>query len=778
MERVQPPHVTVYAHSTSQGSISSWEPLAEHASHVAAASEERARLIGLAALGRLAGLLHDVGKCSVEFQAYLRSADVARRGPDHSTAGAVEALRLYPGPVGRMLAFVIAGHHAGLADGDDLQARLGKTLPGYAGWEVEIGPLPKAAALAPTRRILPGAHRGYTSAFMIRMLFSCLVDADSIATEGFYAAVEKRRVERDGFTPLSVLHGRLQAFMALKRRDDTPLNIRRAAVLDAVTAKAELAPGLFSLTVPTGGGKTLASLSFALAHANRHDLRRVVYVIPFTSIIEQAAGVFREALAGEPGGENRDDVLEHHASFDWEAAGRREGEDGRGSDPLDRLRRAAENWAAPIVVTTAVQFFESLHANRRGRCRKLHNLAGSVIVLDEAQTLPLHLLRPCLAALDELARNYGASVVLCTATQPALRAQDGFTSGLDLPNERELAPDPDDLFARLKRVTIERLEGPVTDETVAARFAAQPQMLCIVNTRTHARALFDAIRDMPGAVHLSTLMCPAHRRAVLADARRRLRAGEPVRMVSTSLIEAGVDIDLPEVWRAAAGLDSIAQAAGRCNREGKLGTLGRVMVFEPATVAPPHEIKQAWAAARSVLRRMDDPLGRDAIRTYFREMYWQKGPEALDDAKLDGKPFPILERIAEQAPQKGEKDPPLAFPFASIAETFRMIDEVMDPVIVPWRATPDDRACETILARVAAMNKPLGPDLRALQQYVVAIPRKVRADWLALGVLRPVHRALGEALLRFEGLAHYDAAMGVQLGNPLERRAEDNVFSS
>ena len=772
--------LTVYAHSITKGATSSWEALVHHASRVAAASEERAQPIGLAQLGRLAGLLHDIGKCSTEFQVYLRSVAGPNRGPDHSTAGAIEALRLYPGYVGCMLAFVIAGHHTGLADGNELQTRLGKVLSAYAGWEEEIGPLPDAAALTPTRHILPSVHRGYTSAFMTRMLFSCLVDADFIATESFYAAAEMRCVERDGFTSLPVLRDRLQTFMGTKRAaaPATPLNALRATVLDTVTAKAELPPGLFTLTVPTGGGKTLASLSFALAHANRHGLRRVIYVIPFTSIIEQTASVFREALAGESGGGNRDDVLEHHASFDWETAFRlaRASENGRGSDPVDRLRRAAENWAAPVVVTTAVQFFESLHANRTSRCRKLHNLAGSVIVLDEAQTLPLHLLRPCLAALDELARNYGSSVVLCTATQPALRAQDGFASGLDLPAERELAPDPDDLFARLNRVAIERLDAAVTDAAIAARFTAQLQMLCIVNTRAHAQALFGAIADLPGAVHLSTLMCPAHRRAVLAEARQRLCAGEPVRIVSTSLIEAGVDIDLPEVWRAAAGLDSIAQAAGRCNREGKPGKLGRVVVFEPATIKAPQEVKQAWRAARGVLRGTDNPLGRNAVKAYFREVYWQKGPEALDAARLDGERFPILERIAERAPQRGEKNPPLAFPFASIAKAFRVIDEVMEPVIVPWRATPDDDACQVILGRIAAMEKPLGPDLRALQQYVVAIPRAVRAEWLALGVLRSVHPALGEALLRFEGLEHYDARTGVRLHAPLERSPKDNLF--
>ncbi|MCW6512309.1 CRISPR-associated endonuclease Cas3'' [Lichenifustis flavocetrariae] len=773
----------VFAHSVPHLPQTCWETLAEHAVAVAESSEMRASPIGVAPLARAAGMLHDIGKCSTAFRTYIESD--TGQGPDHSTAGAVEALRLYPGPIGRMLAFVIAGHHAGLADGPDLGIRLEKNLPTYAGWEAEVGPLPPAGVCGARLRG-SSPHRGFSLAFLIRMLFSCLVDADFVETERFYAKVAGQHVEREGFTPLPVLHERLQRFMAAMRAsaEATAVNTLRATILDHAIGKAPLAPGLFTLTVPTGGGKTLVSLSFALEHARRHELRRVIYVIPFTSVIEQVASVFRSALALEPGGENQDDILEHHANFDWEAATRLAVEDGRGSDPADRLRRGAENWEAPVVVTTAVQFFESLFANRTSRCRKLHNLAKSVIVLDEAQTLPLPLLRPCLAALDELQRNYGASVVLCTATQPALRVQDGFdkakpghvSSALNIPSDRELAPDPEGLAARLKRVAIERLEQPITDAEIAARFAAQVQMLCIVNSRGHAQALFGAIRELPGAMHLSTLMCPAHRRIVLAEARRRLKAGAPVRIVSTSLIEAGVDIDLPEVWRAAAGLDSIAQAAGRCNREGKRKELGRVVVFEPAEAVLSPEFEHAWQAARAVLRGSGDPLAPAAIRSYFGEVYWQKGPEALDAARLEGETYPILQKIAERAPQNGEKDPLLAFPFASIGQAFRVIEEVMEPVIVPWRAAPGDDTCETILRRVAAMDKPLGPDLRRLQRYVVAIPRKVRSEWLALGVLRPVHPALGDALLRFEGLEHYDEDTGVRLRAPLERGVWSNVL--
>ena len=665
-----------------------------------------------------------------------------------------------------MLAFAIAGHHAGLADGLALDERLQAQPVNAPGWQDQTEPLPNVRALVPTRPLERALDTGFSQAFLTRMLFSCLVDADFLETERFYAGAKGALVERGGHLSLETLRERLRAWMAQLRAEAaaTALNALRAEVLDKAVERAALSPGLFTLTVPTGGGKTLASLSFALEHAVRYGLRRVVYVIPFTSIIEQTADVFRQAL------NTCDDVLEHHASFDWERAAEARRDDGEGPDGLAKLRRAAENWDVPIVVTTAVQFFESLFAARTSRCRKLHNLAGSVIVLDEAQTLPIPLLRPCMAALHELTANYNASAVLCTATQPALRQRDGFKNGFPIDDTRELAPEPKDLYERLKRVKVEHLTDPIADETIAARFAEQPQqqMLCIVNSRAHARALFEAIRELPGAAHLTTLMCPRHRRQVLAESRERLRKGEPVRLVSTSLIEAGVDIDFPEVWRAAAGLDAIAQAAGRCNREGR-AVLGRTVVFEPAEAQPPAALKAFWQAARPVLRHHDDPLTLDAIQYYFRELYWQKGDAAFDTARIDGRPG-ILPAIAERAPDA-------RFPFASIAAAFRMIDEIMEPVVVPWRADADDHDAETVLSRISAMDRPLARDLRQLQQYTVPIPPRARQEWLAVGVLRPVHLALGDTLLRFDNLDYYNPQTGVRLDDPTLRSAELNVIS-
>lgn len=760
-----------YAHSLVDAPEERWESLSDHLQDVGELAGGFAATWGAATAGRTMGLLHDIGKCSDAYQRYIRQGRGANgaRGPDHSTAGAREALRLY-GPFGSVLAFGIAGHHGGLMDGGDLARRQDKPLEDYAGWEAHVPGLPDLSALAasmPRLRDNP-ACKSFNVQFFQRMLFSSLVDADFLATERFYAGARgEEEPERGG----QLLEGHLasvRTYMARHRRSDTAVNGLRSEVLDHAVAKAALPPGLFTLTVPTGGGKTLTSLSFALEHAAVHDLRRVVYVIPFTSIIEQTAEVFRAAL-----GEGlKASVLEHHSAFDWDkeappADGDAEGE---GREGLAKLRRDAENWDAPVVVTTAVQFFESLFAARPSRCRKLHNLAKSVIVIDEAQAMPVHLLRPCMAALDELARNYGASVVLCTATQPALRRQDcALPKGvepLDIPDDRELAPGPQELYQRLRRVAVEWRREPVPDAEIAARFAAAPQMLCIVNSRAHARALFEAIGQEEGATHITTLMCAAHRRDVLAGVRGRLHRGEPVRLVATSLIEAGVDVSFPEVWRAATGLASIAQAAGRCNRNGELEGLGRTVVFEPAEHKVPPTIEQFYAPAREVLRQAgDDVLGLEAIADYYRALYWRQGADALDRARLNGDPYPILYHVAA-----GMNGPNLNFPFASISSAFRLIDEVMEPVLIPF-----DAAAREALHALEHADRPPGGSLRRLQQYTVPVPARFRAAMLASGAARRVREDYGDrfVLLADEGL--YTGGVGLSLELPGWRESEDNI---
>jgi CRISPR-associated endonuclease/helicase Cas3 len=754
----------IYAHSRPGQPEATWETLKDHADAVASLAAQNAAAFGWARAGGLLGQLHDVGKVSSAFQAYIRGLSPGTRC-DHSTAGARVAAAQF-GSISRALAYAIAGHHSGLADAARLDERLDQSrtvIPSSAGWEQQVGPLPQPAALRPHRPIVKSKHHPcFETSFLIRMLFSALVDADFISTESFYAKADGSAVERGGTPGPAELLRRLRHFTAGRKVDDTPLNALRSAIRDHAVAKAALPPGPFTLTVPTGGGKTLTSLHFALEHAAQHGLRRVIYVIPFTSIIEQTAAVFREVLG-------QDAVLEHHASFDWEDAGRASEEEG-GNPDRERMRRAAENWDAPVVVTTSVQFFESLYASRTSRCRKLHNLAHAVIVLDEAQCLPLRLLAPCLAALDELARNYGCSPVLCTATQPALRrTEDGLSCGLDLPQGRELALDPPALFARLRRQRVDWLPEPVEDAAIAVRFDARPQMLCIVNSRRHAFDLFGRIRGMEGATHLSTYMCPRHRSLRLAEIKLRLVKGLPVRLVATSLVEAGVDFSFPEVWRAEAGLDSVAQAAGRCNREGEtLPALGRVVVFRPAGLKPPAELALPAQCGSATASCFDDPLSPEAVRTYFRVLYANRGDAFFDSATLDGSRFPILQSIAT-AGREGR------FDFDSIARAFRMIEDDAPAVIVPWRADPLDGEADALLGKIAAAG-PSRQSLRALQRYSVSIPRDLHRTWLAAGMLFPVHQALGNALLRFADDALYDPATGLRVFEPTHRDSATNIF--
>jgi CRISPR-associated endonuclease/helicase Cas3 len=773
-----------FAHSVPGRPEQYWELLAHHLAAVGERAAGFAAHFGADAMARAMGLLHDIGKCSEAYQRYIRQpeGEGEAKGPDHSTAGAREAEQAFGRGFGRLMAFGIAGHHGGLMDGADLTGRLGKALEDYDGWREHAGALPTQQTVADVPFKPNAIDKTFSLAFLARMAFSCLVDADFLETERFYAQSRGDEPPRRGGI-LGPQHlDAVRAHMANCRRDDTEVNRLRSAILDHANAKAMLPPGLFTLTVPTGGGKTLTSLSFAMEHAAAHGLRRVVYVIPFTSIIEQTAAVFREQV-----GLGEDAVLEHHSSFDWDQKAPATGNDAEaeGAQGLAKLRRDAENWDAPIVVTTAVQFFESLFARRPSQSRKLHNLAGSVIVLDEAQSIPVHLLRACMAAIDELSRNYGASVILCTATQPALRKQDealpmgpqGVAEGLDISAERELAPDPAKLYERLKRVDVEWRRDAVGDAEIAARFAERRQMLCIVNSRAHARELFNVLREQgqAGAAHLTTLMCARHRRQMLAQVRAHLAAGEPVRLVSTSLIEAGVDVDFPEVWRAAAGLSSIAQAAGRCNREGRSAGMGRAVVFEAAGRKVPPMIEAFYAPAREVLRREGlDVLGLEAIRDYYEALYWRQGYAALDRAMLpDGETLAIIPAIRETA-RSAE------FPFARMAQAFRLIDEAMDPVIIPY----DDIAREAIRALTKEPFPPAGVR-RRLQQYVVPVPPRARNTLLDRGAVQAIRpEEYGD---RFMVLVEekpgflpelYDADIGLQIDlDPANRSAESNIFS-
>ena len=707
-----------HAHSLPDRPDSEWQPLAEHLAAVGALAGERAGKFGAAAAGRYAGLLHDLGKYTLAFQRRIRD-DYGK--VDHATAGAKMAVTLATPPdpkrptsdllAARIVAHAIAGHHAGLPDSvgpagalDDRFSR--DLLPLVEQWRDEIAPQPTSLMPQLDFSDVKGKPEplAHALAFFGRMVFSALVDADFRDTEAFYAAAENRPVDRDWPKLPDVVDGliaRLEAKMAALEAgaDDTPVNRLRGEILAHVRAGAEKSTGLFTLTVPTGGGKTLASLAFALDHAKRHGLDRIVYAIPFTSVIDQTAAIFRDVLGD-------DVVLEHHSSIDEEKLGDR--------SSRDKLRLAMEDWAAPIVVTTNVQLFESLHTHRPSRARRLHNLARAVIVLDEAQTIPRPVLRPCVAAIGELARRYGTSVVLCTATQPALGKDDGFPDGLALEPSRELAPEPDRLTAALARVRLARV-GALDDEALVAALETSPQGLVIVNSRRHALALFQTAHaaGLDGVIHLSTRQYAADRVRILEGVRRRLKDGRPCRVIATSLVEAGVDLDFPRVWRAEAGLDQIAQAAGRCNREGKRPIDESVVtVFRAPDHTPPREIAGLVADMERVSARHDDLLTNAAIRDYFGEVFWRVGPERLDKHDVM-KAF----RLSAGAP---------SFDYRRVGEAFRLIESAMAPVIV---ATEDD--AKQAIEKLEAGFLPPGGAARRLQRFLVQIPPKTRLELIA-----------------------------------------------
>ena len=738
---------TWYAHSARE-SEGEWHRLKDH---LEATGQMAARFladVGWQDVGRAIGLLHDVGKYTAEFQDRLKGS---HKQVNHSTAGAEIASRHYgdQAAVAKLMAFCIAGHHAGLANGKNglamesragiqsLEDRLKGAFPQPdPAWKREVT-LPRVA-VPPGFDV--GATPDFTLAFLCRMFFSALVDADFLDTEAWYGEKGANRGQHPAVRELS---SRLDRHLDRKLADasTSEVNAVRASVLEHVRDKADAEPGVFMLTVPTGGGKTLTSLAFALRHALAHDLDRVIYVLPFTTIIEQTARVFRDALGED---NDVDFVVEHHSAFDERQV--------RGRESLDKLKLAMENWDAPVVVTTTVQFFESLFANRPSRCRKLHNIANSVIVLDEAQALPHGVLRPCVAAMAELARNWRTSLVLCTATQPALAQADGFEGGFE--KTTELAPDPKGLYGKLKRTRL-RNEGEIDDDELTARLADERQVLCIVNTRRHARELFRALPDGDGAVHLTTAMCAQHRRERLDIVRQRLADSKPVRLVATSLVEAGVDVDFPVVWRAMAGLESIAQAAGRCNREGR-HPVGHVHVFTSPEGKTPLEMRPLADATRRTWRKHgDDPLSLSALDDYFHEVYWVKGEE-LDSKRI----------LAMTKGRQYTRD----FPFETIAREFKVIATSALPVIVPY-----DETARQLVRDLNHVQRP-GAIARRLQPYVVTVPPDARARLVAAGAVQFVRETeFDEQFAVLENESLYSCDVGLTWADPTFREAESLI---
>lgn len=728
-----------------------------HLREVGKLAGEFASRFGNGDWAQLAGLWHDLGKYKSDFQEYLRRVTGYERdeaeegGPgkvDHTAAGSIHAMERM-GPMGRILGYLIAGHHSGLPDwikdeasGRGLQERISDrshlelALEGVPPQEILNASLPKTP---PCGKPLSPEH----CHLWIRMLFSCLVDADFLDTEAFMDP--DKAASRSPGADLASLRERYDYHMEAMQEgaSDTPVNRIRRQILSDCREHAAWEPGFFSLTVPTGGGKTLASMGFALDHAIRHRKRRIVVVIPYTSIIEQTAEVLRKVFGD-------DAVLEHHSNLDPDRE-------------TKASKLASENWDAPIVVTTNVQLFESLFAARTGACRKLHNLTDSVVILDEAQMLPPEYLKPILSGLRGLVENFGVAAVLCTATQPALVGRiggDKFQNkesfeGLQKGAVRELMTSPDALARELMRVKVERhakRDQPCTWEEIAADLKELDQVLCIVNTRKDCRELFDLLPQ--GTIHLSALMCGEHRSEVIAGIKAKLKAGESIRVVSTQLVEAGVDLDFPVVYRALAGLDSIAQAAGRCNREGKLPVAGRMVVFAPPKAAPMGLLRKGEEATKSLLRtrpELVEALSPEAFRVYFETFYGKVN-------SFDAKDIQTL--LAGTDAQRFQ------IQFRTAAQRFKLIDDSAQKSVVVWFEGNrfDSRELLEELRKYGSHRRLM----RRLQRCTVTVPERA---WKALfdqGALQELVGPDGKGLGLWGQCVPelYDRTFGLRLEGP------------
>ena len=695
---------TLYAHSTDDADKSSWQTLKDHSQSVAELAGHFASAFGARDFGELLGLVHDAGKASEPFQQRLEGRPIK---VDHSTAGGKLLVNMFDnsngGKVtnagwGTCFAYGILGHHGGLPNGrrgeerTSLFERLGGEIEPFDSF-LDIVSLPDASALKNEILVMLRNERtpqGKTFGFsmLLRMLFSCLVDADFLDTEAFLDPTRSSARKYRGLT-LQDMHLRLHDYMAGFSETTSPVNRARADIHKTCIDASQGHTGMYSLCVPTGGGKTLASLDFALSHAIANGLERVIYAIPYTSITEQTASTFKR-LFGD------DSVLEHHCNYEFN-----EGDDGRALH--ERLEM--ENWDCPLVVTTNVQLFESIFSDRPSRCRKNHNLAKSVIVLDEVQSIPDSLLKPCLYALDELSRNYGTTVVLCSATIPSfdsLWLHEVKPIDLVPPEHRHV-----NLFNA--RASIDDI-GIIDPGELVSRIATHNQVLCVVSTRKAAGILFDLLIDETGSegvFHLNALMVPAHRSRVIAEIRRRLAEGLTCKVISTQLIEAGVDLDFPVVFREVAGIDSVLQAAGRCNREGRL-PLGHVYVFDCPEYAPKARKNggSSWlpkmrALGLEVMQVTPEPFSDLGVQMFFKRRFQEVDTDSLGVARDFSDPDRLISAN---------------FPFETCGRGFRFIDDDGIAVFVPWGEHGIELLDEIRVGR---------PDIRTFrsaQRFVLSVP--------------------------------------------------------
>lgn len=693
----------------------------EHQTNVAELAATFASEFGLSDFGRIAGLLHDKGKEQEDWQKYIQGitgfkaeyAGFANR-PDHAYVGACIAKSLYP-QFAPLIAQPIAGHHRGLYDYCDFAELIKTAIPG----DVSI----PDAGHSPSFGL--GKMERYDLHHMVRMLFSCLVDADSLDTEAFMTP--DQALLRGSRTTMKDLLAKLEEHLEVlrQRAGRTEVNDVRNYVQEQCVKESQGDAGFYSLTVPTGGGKTLASVLWALHHAVRNHLHRIIIAIPYTSIIVQTAATLKSIFGEE-------NVLEHHSNFNPENVKDRE--------LRERLHLATENWDYPIIVTTNVQLFESLFSNKRSDCRKLHNIVNGVIVLDEVQTLPMEFYKPIVNTLDTMHRVFGVSVLFTTASQPVLTGRIEGTepgSGFDaLPDIREIIPAGAQLHEKLRRVELAFLSGAHTYDEIAEAVARHQRVLCIVNTRKDAKELYERLPKDGICLHLSRMMCPAHVSATIQHIKALLKENVdmPVRVIATQLIEAGVDIDFPVVFRQEAGLDSILQAAGRCNREGKLGVCTTyVFSLGKERPLPPGMISQA-NYARLGMGPSHDWFAPEAMSCYFRQLH-SRVPDF--DAKQ-----------MKELLYKPECE------FEEAAKRFHLIDDKTVSVIVNWGES-------MALYQRLISQSPSYSLLKELSQYSVSLRER---DFRKLQGMGAVEEPF-ENIYAIASLSFYKADTGLSMDN-------------
>ncbi|MDO4692121.1 MAG: CRISPR-associated helicase Cas3' [Porphyromonadaceae bacterium] len=752
------------AHVSSDKQIQS---LQEHATGVAELCRQFVQDIDtrLAPLGDLLGWGHDAGKVQPAFQHYIRSVALedkdAPKAP-HSSAGALLCYtRLWEQAprVARLLAYCIDGHHRGLRDylnlvevleSKDTRLRMEDTTDHAGGIVHQIDQSIRAYAL-PVERTLKKIE-AEDRQLCVRSIFSSLVDADFLDTEAFMnqAQGQMRAQANEQYASLEELRRRLKAHTDAFVCDST-INERRRSFLETCRRHGEACDkGFYSLFLPTGGGKTLSSMAWALETAIRHKASRIIYAIPYTSIITQTAQIFRDVFGAE-------NVLEHHSDIDIES------ENPREQERLDRAKLLSENWDAPIIVTTNIQFFESLFAHKPSKCRKVHNIANAVLVFDEVQMFPNHLLNPMLRTLESLHFCLGTQTLFCSATLPSFDKviENAYAPDINFYalrcNIEPVVPYHSEDFAPFSRVTYQATPTCYDTEALARELSGLTSALCIVNSRADAARLYRAIAELRGStnglIHLSRMMCSAHIQELIAEVKSRLKRGEPMLIISTQIIEAGVDIDLPVVYRAFAGLDSLIQAGGRCNREGKLTEGGRVISFELKDGSKATgNISIAQQAFRQLLCQSSKQIDLNAPETIeqYYDIYYNT------DGQFDK--YNIEDMLWHEKDMEG-----WLFRFEEASNSFVMIDE-QNKIDIFVQYKESRPIIDQIRTHKYAIDRKL---IRKLQRYKVSITRNHLEELHKMGCIERLnlgaHTQQSIFLLATDA---YDEALGVTMTNP------------